>query len=51
MRARLPDRQLDALPSVGGQEAGLIPHHLQHHLLVGAQDERAIEDHVRRDRA
>ena len=50
MRARLPTGKLDALAAVGRQQAGFVTHHLEDDVLVRAQDERAVEDHVRGDR-
>ena len=44
------DRQLDALAAVCREESGFVPHDLQDDLLVSAQHEGTVEDHVRRDR-
>ena len=45
-----PQGQLEALAAVRRQEPGLVAHDLERDLLAGVQHERAVEDHVRRDR-
>ena len=50
IRRAAPDRELDALAAVGGHRPGSSPTTSRTTCCVGAEDERAVEDHVRGDR-